>query len=150
MHFLSNVSSLECKKLVICDTNLDGVKVENLQAKLLEYASKTNGCMEVLTSGLIEAAAFPLAFVSLELLHLYIDHYDVKSKSIVSSDGTTILSISRETISSMLQLTTNTFPHSHPLKLWPNTVKLQANSRTPLLGNGSRIIMEAGLGSQRS
>ena len=65
--------------------------------------------MEVLTSGLIEAAAFPLAFVSPKLLQLCIDHYDVKSKSIVSSDGTTILSISREAISSILQLTMNTF-----------------------------------------
>ena len=58
LHFLGNVSSLECKKLVICDTNLEGVKVENLQAKFLEYAFETNGCMEVLTSGLIEVIAF--------------------------------------------------------------------------------------------
>ena len=60
LHFLGNVSSLECKKPVIYDTNLEGVKVENLQAKFLEYASETNGCIEVLTSGLIEATAFPL------------------------------------------------------------------------------------------
>ena len=109
LHFLGNVSSLECKKPVICDTNLEGTKVENLQAKFLEYASEANGCMEVLTSGLIEAAAFPPAFVSPELLQLCIDHYDVKRKSIVSEDGTTILSISRETISFVLHLTTNTF-----------------------------------------
>lgn len=65
--------------------------------------------MEVLTSGIIEAVAFPPAFVNPELLQLYIDHYDVKSKSIVSWDGNTILPISRETISSILQLTSNTF-----------------------------------------
>ena len=86
LHFLNDVSSLECKKPIICDTNLEGVKVENLQAKFLEYANETNGCMEVLTSGLIEAATFPPAFVSPELLQLCIDHYDFKSKSIVSSD----------------------------------------------------------------
>ena len=80
----------------------EGVKVENLQAKFLEHASETNGCMEALTSGLIKATAFPPTFVSLELLQLYIDHYDIKSKSIVSRDDTTILSISRETISSIL------------------------------------------------
>ena len=60
LHFLNNFSSLECKKPVICDTNLEGIKVENLLAKFLEYASETNGCMEVLASGLIEAIAFPL------------------------------------------------------------------------------------------
>lgn len=47
--------------------------------------------MEVLTTGLIEAASFPPAFVSPELLQLCIDHYDVKIKSIVSRDGNTIL-----------------------------------------------------------
>ena len=112
--FQCNVSNLECKKPVIYDTNLEGVKVENLQAKFLEYANETNGCMEVLTSGLIEATTFPPTFVSPELLQLCIDHYDVKSKSIVSSDGTTILSISRETISSILQLTTNIFAAFSP------------------------------------
>ena len=109
LHFLGNVSSLECKKPIIYDTNLEGVKVENLQAKFLEYASEANGSMEVLTSGLIEVVAFPPAFMSPELLQLCIDHYDVKSKSIVSEDGTTILSISRETMSYVLCLTTNTF-----------------------------------------
>lgn len=65
--------------------------------------------MEVLTSGLIEAVAFPPTIISPELLQLCIDHYDVKSKSIMSEYGTTILSISRETIASVLCLTTNTF-----------------------------------------
>ena len=127
LHFLGNVSSLECKKLVIYDTNLEGVKVENLQAKFLEYASKTNGCMEVLTSGLIEATAFLPTFVSPKFLQLYIDHYDVKSKSIVSSDGTTILSILTETISSILWLTTNTFAAFSP------TQSLAKYHETPIL-----------------
>ena len=65
--------------------------------------------MEVLTSGLIEAAAFPPAFTSPELLQLCIDNYDLKRKSIVSEDGTTILSISRENITLVLHLTTNIF-----------------------------------------
>ena len=108
-HFLGDTSRLECKKLVICDTNLQGVKIENLQAKFLEYSSETNGCMEVLSSGLIEAVAFPPSFVSPELLQLSIDHYDVRSKSILSEDGTTVLSILRETVASVLHLTTNTF-----------------------------------------
>ena len=112
LHFFGNFSSLECKKSVICDTNLEGVKVEDLQAKFLEYANKVNGCMEVLTSGLIEAVAFPPAFISLKLLQLCIDHYDVRSKSIVNKDGNTILSITRETIASIFQLTTNTFTHT--------------------------------------
>ena len=68
LHFLGNISSLECKKLVICDTKLEGVKVENLQAKFLKYASEANGCMEVLTSELVEVVAFLPAFVSPELL----------------------------------------------------------------------------------
>ena len=62
LHFFDNVSSLECKKLVIYDKNLEGVKVEDLQAKFLEYANEVNGCMEVLTSRLIKAASFPPFF----------------------------------------------------------------------------------------
>ena len=109
LHFFGNVSSLGSKKPIICDMNLEGVKLENLQANFLEYANETNGCMEVLTSGLIEAATFPLALVSPELLQVCIDHYDVRSKSILSKDGTTILSISRETIASILHLPESTF-----------------------------------------
>lgn len=114
LHFLGNVSSLESKKPVICDTNLEGVRVENLQARFLEHADETNGCMEVLTSGLIKAIAFPPTFVSPELLQLCIDHYDIKSKSLVSNDGTTILPISRETVSSILRLIANTFATFSP------------------------------------
>ena len=102
LHFLYNVSNLECKKLVICDTNLEGVQVEDLQEKFLEYDDEVNGCMEVLTSELIKAVAFPPTFISPKLLQLCIDHYDVRSKSIVSRDGNTILSTIRETIVSIL------------------------------------------------
>ena len=70
--------------------------------------------MEVLKSGLIKATAFPPTFVNPELLQLCIDHYDVKSKSIVSRDGNTILPISRETISSIFQLKANTFAAFSP------------------------------------
>jgi hypothetical protein len=60
LHFLSNVSSLECERPVICDTNLEGVNVENLQTNFLANTEEVKGCMEVLTSGLIEATTFPL------------------------------------------------------------------------------------------
>lgn len=72
--------------------------------------------MEVLMSGLIEAATFPPTFINPELLQLCIDHYDVRSKSIVSKDGNTILPISRETISPVLQLTTNIFFTFSPIQ----------------------------------
>ena len=52
--FFGNVSSLECKRPVICDTNLEGVKVEKLQANFLEQADEVNGCLEILTSGLMK------------------------------------------------------------------------------------------------
>lgn len=116
MHFLSNVSSLECKRPVICDINLEGVNVENLQASFLVNTEEVKGCMEILTSGLIEAAAFPPAFVHPELLQLCIDYYDVRSKSIVSKNGNVILSVSRETISSVLKLTTSTFATFSPIQ----------------------------------
>lgn len=114
LHFFGNVSNLECKKPMIYDTNLEGVNVEKLQSNFLKSSNEVNGCMEVLTSGLIESVAFPPAFVNPKLLQLCIDHYDVKSKSIVSSNGNTILPISRETISSVLQLTSNTFSTFSP------------------------------------
>ena len=63
-----------------------------------------NGCMEILTRGLIEAAAFPLALLSAQLLQLCIDHYDVRSKSILNKDGEIVLSISRENIALVLRL----------------------------------------------
>jgi hypothetical protein len=62
LHFFGNVSILECRKPIISDTNLEGVKLENLQANFLEYVDKSKGCMEVLTSGLLEAATFPHLF----------------------------------------------------------------------------------------
>ena len=103
--------------------------------------------MEVLTSGLIEAVTFPPTFTSPELLQLCIDHYNVKSKSIVSEDGTTILSILRETIASILRLTTNTFAmfsptqaiaeyRETPSKFWSTLARkwIEVN-----YGGGSRI-----------
>ena len=68
LHLFRNVSSLECKRPIVCDTNLEGVKVEKLQSNFLERADEINVCMEVLTSGLIEAVAFPPALLSPELL----------------------------------------------------------------------------------
>ena len=118
--------------------------------KFLEYANEVNGCMEVLTSGLIEAATFPPAFISPKLLQLCIDHYDVRSKSIVSRDGNTILSITRETIASIFRLTKNTFVAFHSLKLFRNKVGLLGNCITPLLENGLKSFMEEGLGFLRS
>lgn len=58
--------------------------------------------MDVLTSGLIEAATFSPAFMSPEVLQVCIDHYDDRNKSIVSKDGNMILSTSRDTITSIL------------------------------------------------
>lgn len=102
LHFFRNVSSLECKKPVICDTNLEGVKVEKLQANFLEQANGVNGCLEILTSGLIEVVYFPSTLLSPKLIQFYIYHYDVRSKSILNKDGEPVLPISRETISSVL------------------------------------------------
>ena len=65
--------------------------------------------MEILTSGLVEAATFPPTLLSPELLQLYIDHYDVRSKSILNKDGESVLSISKETIASVLRLRKSTF-----------------------------------------
>ena len=53
MHFFGNVSSLKCRRPIITDTNLEGVKLENVQANFLEHADKSKGYLEVLTSGLI-------------------------------------------------------------------------------------------------
>ena len=66
--------------------------------------------MEILTSGLVKATTFPPALLSPRLLQICIDHYDVRSKSIVNKDGGPILSISRETFASILHLLESTFP----------------------------------------
>lgn len=75
-----------------------GVEVEKLQEKFLEK-DEVKWCLEVLTSGLLEAVAFPPAFLSPKLLQFYIDHYDVKTKRIINKNGELMLFISKETIS---------------------------------------------------
>ena len=66
------------------NTNLEGVKVEKLQENFLGKDDEINGCLEILTSGLIEVVAFPPALLSPKLLQLYIDHYDVRTKIILN------------------------------------------------------------------
>lgn len=109
LHFFKNVSSLECKKPIIYDTDLEGVKVKKLQANFLEQANEENGCLEILTNGLIEFASFPSTLLSPKLLHICIGYYDVRTKSILNKDGELVLPISRATISSMLCLPKCTF-----------------------------------------
>ena len=71
--------------------------------------------MEILTSGLVEAVAFSPTLLCLELLQLYIDYNDVRSKSIINKDGEPMLSISRETIASVLCLLESTFAKFSPI-----------------------------------
>ena len=129
MHFFGNVSSLECRRPIITDTNLEGVKLENVQENFLEHVDKSKGYLEILTSGLIQAATFPHSLISLELLQLCIEHYDVRSKGIVNRDGEVVLAISRETIASVLHFpesTFATFSHTQALaeyKESPNTFR---------------------------
>ena len=47
-------------------------------------------------------------------MQVCIDHYDVRNKSIVSKDGNTVLSISKETIASVLCLPESTFAAFSP------------------------------------
>ena len=93
---------------------MEGVKFEKFQGNILELADKVNGYLEILKSGLIEATTFPPSFLSPELLQLCINHYDVRTKSILNKDGEPVLSISRETISSVLQLPESTFAAFSP------------------------------------
>ena len=102
LHFFGNISNLECRKPFISDTNFEGVRLKKLQANVIDQADKDSVNLEILTSGLIEAATFPPSFVCLELLQLCIDHYDVRTKNILNKDGKLVSSISRETISLVL------------------------------------------------
>jgi hypothetical protein len=95
---------------------LEGVRVEELQSHFLERADETNVCMEILTSGLIEVVAFAPALLSLELLQICIDHYDIRSKSILNKGGEPVVSISRETIYSVLCLPESTFATFSPIQ----------------------------------
>ena len=116
LHFFGNISSFKCKRPVICDTNLEGVRLEKFQKNFLEHVDELNGCMEILTSDLLEAVAFPFALLSHELLQFCIDHYDVRSKSIINKDGEPMLSISRETIASILFLVESKFATFSPIQ----------------------------------
>ena len=57
---------------------------------------------------------FPPTLLSLELLNLCIDHYHVRTKSILNKYGEPVLSISRETVSSVLHLPECTFSKFGP------------------------------------
>lgn len=80
-----------------------GFEVDKLQKKFLDQA-EVKGCLEILTSGLLEEVTFPPTFLSLELLQFNVDHYDVKTKSILIKKGDRMLSITIETISFVLKL----------------------------------------------
>ena len=102
--------------------------------------------MEVLTSGLIEVVAFPPVLVSPKLLQVCIDHYDVRSKSIVSKDGNIVLSISREIFLLYCVYQRAPLLHSPLLNPWFNIKKPLVNSIILLLGSGWKPIMVEGLG----
>ena len=109
LNFFGNISILECRRHVIANMNIEGVKLKELQGNIIELADKVSGYLEILTSGLMEAVTFPLSFSSPELLQSCIDHYDVRTKTILNKDGELVLSISRETMSLVLQLPESTF-----------------------------------------
>ena len=116
LHFFENVLSLQCKRPIISDINLEGVRLEKLWTNFLEWADELNGCIEILTSGLVEATTFPPALLSPEFLELCINHYDVRSKSILNKYGEPVLSIFRETIASVLCLPECTFAAFSPIQ----------------------------------
>ena len=114
LQFFRNISSLECRKPIISDTNLEGVRLEKLQENIIEQAEKVSSYLKILTSGLIEAATFPTSFLSPKLLQLCMDHYDVRTKSILNKDEEPVFSISWQTISSILH-NTHMIKHSSAL-----------------------------------
>lgn len=108
MHFFGNTSSLEYWWPVISNTNLIRVKVEKLQEKFLEEA-EIKGCLKVFISRLLKDIVFLPTLQSLELLQYCLNHYDIKSKSILSKNGEPLLSITRYTISFVLKLCKSPF-----------------------------------------
>ena len=79
-----------------------GVNVESFLDNFINFENGSRG-LEVVTSDLIKPTTFPPALSSLELLQFCIDHYNVKAK-IILSIWKPILSINKETISSILKL----------------------------------------------
>ena len=75
---------------------------------------EVKGCLKFLTSGLLEAIIFPPALQIPEILQYCINHYDVKSKSILDKDGESLLSITKVTISSILKLSNSSFASFSP------------------------------------
>lgn len=140
MHFFGNASSLECKKPVLFDTELMGGDVDKLQEKFLDQA-EVKEYLEVLTSGLLKTTTFPPTFLSPELLQFCVDHYDTKTRSIPSKNGEPMLSITRETISSVLKLPQCAFASFALASQWFNTKKILQNVVTKWLGSGRKRFM---------
>ena len=68
----------------------------------------------------------------------------------MSEDGTTILSISRETISSILHLTTNTFVMFSPTQALAEYQATPSKFQNTLARKWTRLTMGVGLGFQWS
>ena len=104
LHFFGNISSLECRRPILFDSSIEAVRVEKIKENFLDQVNKVNGCSKILMSGLLKVATFPHALLRHELLQLCIYHYDARTKSILNRNGELVLSIMRETISSILCL----------------------------------------------
>lgn len=103
LHLFKNIFSLDCIESIVSDTDLKGENLEALKERMFK-GIEGYFHLEILSSGLIEASAFPPAIPCPKLVRECIARYDPISETIKRDNGETLLAINREVISSVFKL----------------------------------------------
>lgn len=113
LHLFGNVFSLVSTEAIVSDTDLKGENLEDLKERVFKGVDKSF-CIEILSSGLLEAAAFPPAIPCPELVRECIARYDPVSETIKRDNGETLLAINREVIASVFKISDYQFSNFSP------------------------------------
>lgn len=113
LHLFGNIFSLVCTEPIVSDTNLKGENLEALKERLFKEIDGSFS-LEILSSGLIEVIAFPLAIPCPELVRECIASYDPIVKIIRRDNGETLHAINRKVISSIFRLLDYQFSNFSP------------------------------------
>lgn len=92
LHLSRNIFSLACIEPIASDTDLKGEKLEVLKERVFKGIDCSFG-LEILSSGLIEAATFPPAVPCPKLVRECIVRYDPIFEIIKRDNGETLLAI---------------------------------------------------------
>lgn len=113
LHLFGNVFSMASTEAIVSDTDLKDENLEDLKERVFRGVDKSF-CIEILSSGLLEAATFPLAVPCPELVRECNARYDPVSETIKRDNGETLLAINHEVISLVFKILDYQFSNFSP------------------------------------